>query len=76
MPFFLLGDAYSEPSLYNSPDPIQDIQYPCLVSYPFLSDYSHAVVDTNPLPTDYQDMGQSYPARPCSYCPYYGKLPN
>lgn len=73
MPYFLLDGAYSEPSLYNSPNPIQNIHYPCLVSYPFLNDYSHAVVDTSPLPTDYESMNKSYPVRPCPYCPYYEK---
>ena len=72
-PYFLLDGAYSEASLYNSPDPIQDIKYPCLTSYPFLSDYSHAQVDTRPLSTDYENMTQSYPNKPCAYCPYYEK---
>ena len=72
-PYFLLHGAYSEASLYNSPNPIQDIHYPCLVSYPFLSDYSHAVVDTSSLPTDYESISHSYPSKPCAYCSYYEK---
>lgn len=72
-PYFLLDGAYSEASLDNSPNPIQNIRYPCLTSYPFLSDFSHAKVDTTPLSTDYKSMGQSYPVRPCPYCSYYEK---
>lgn len=70
-PYFLLDGAYSEASLYNSPNPIQDMKYPCLTSYPFLSDYSHAKVDTSPLSTNYQYLYNSYPREPCLYCSYY-----
>lgn len=71
--YFLLDGAYSEASLYNSPDPVQNMKYPCLISYPFLSDFSHATIDTRPLNTDYENMNASYPVQPCHYCPYYTK---
>jgi hypothetical protein len=70
-PYFLLDGAYSEASLYNSPNPVQNMKYPCLISYPFLSDYSHAKVDTSPLSTNYQYLYNSYPREPCLYCSYY-----
>lgn len=67
-PYYILDGAYSETSLRNSPNPIQDIKYPCLVSYPFLSDFSHDKIDNQPLSTDYQSMNNSYVVRPCPYC--------
>jgi len=72
-PYYILDGAYSEASLRNSPNPIQDIKYPCLVSYPFLSDFSNAKIDNTPLSTDYQSLNSSYVTRPCPYCKYYNQ---
>lgn len=68
MSYFLLDGAYNEVSLYNSPDPVQNMKYPCLVSYPFLSQFSPSEIDLTPLRTDYESMNKSYQAKPCAYC--------
>lgn len=67
-PYYLLDGAYSELSLYNSPNPIQDIQYPCLTSYPFLSDFQPDQIDRTPLETDYKSMDATYRYKKCQYC--------
>lgn len=66
--YFFLDGAYNEVSLCNSPDPVQDMKYPCLVSYPFLSDLSSTPNDQAHLPTHYENMTDSYKTKPCSYC--------
>lgn len=66
--YFLLEGAYSKESLQNSPDPVTEMKYPCLTSYPFISDFSGVHIDTTPLRTDYKDLTNSYPSRPCPYC--------
>lgn len=65
--YFLLDGAYNEVSLYNSPDPVTNMKYPCIVSYPFLSDIPPTI--SEPLPTDYDNMNQTYAYKPCPYCP-------
>lgn len=67
-PYFKLDGAYSEISLYNSPDPIQDMHYPCLTSYPFLSDFQSYQIDRTPLETDYKSMNETYRYKQCPYC--------
>lgn len=60
MSYFCLQGAYNEVSLYNSPNPIQDMKYPCTISYPFLSQFSSSDAISPPLPTHYQTMHQTY----------------
>lgn len=69
--YFLLDGAYDKTSLCNSPDPIENMKYPCLVSYPFLSDFSGVKPNTTPLRTDYSTLNDSYQKVPCAYCGYY-----
>lgn len=74
MSYFLLDGAYNEVSLYNSPNPIQDMKYPCVISYPFLSHFSPS--DDNvakPLPTDYQTMYQTYQFKKPSLASMYSQ---
>lgn len=67
--YFLLDGAYNEVSLYNSPDPIQDIQYPCLVSYPSISQFPPPTAnELAPIETVYDNMSQAYNKKPCAYC--------
>lgn len=69
MSYFLLNGAYNEISLHNSSNPIQDIKYPCVVSYPYLSVFSPSEIDKNSLPTHYDNMHQAYQfKKPCPYC--------
>lgn len=72
-PYFLLDGAYNGADLQNSPNPIQDIKYPCLVSYPFLSNFSHETIDNTSLSTNYQNMNNTYQVKPCPYCKYYNQ---
>lgn len=72
-PYFLLDGAYNEISLHNSPDPISNMHYPCLPSYPFISVFTPEQEQAAhvPLETDYNTMNKSYQTKPCPYCPYY-----
>lgn len=59
--YFLLDGAYNETSLYNSPDPVQDMHYPCLVSYPFVNGPFPPDTQNKPyIPTNYDNMYNSY----------------
>lgn len=69
--YFLLDGAYNEISLYNSPNPITHMHYPCLPSYPFISVFTPEQIDYTSLPTDYESMSKSYQKMPCPYCQYY-----
>ena len=73
-PYFLLKGAYSEPSLYNSPSPIDHMKYPCLVSYPFLSHFTQQqIIDSSgSIETDYDPINTAYSVK-CPYCNYYKK---
>lgn len=70
-PYYCLTDAYDEVSLENSPDPVAGMHYPCLVSYPFLTEMKPPARHV-PLPTDYTGMSKSYERKPCQYCGNYG----
>lgn len=72
MSYFLLNGAYNEISLYNSPDPVQNMKYPCVISYPFISVFSPSDIDNRPLETDYDTMHQTYQyQKTCPLCKKY-----
>ena len=71
-PYYCLNSAYDETSLQNPPDPVTGMHYPCIVSYPFLTEM-HPPTRHVALPTDYTGMSKSYDPRPCQYHHCYGK---